>query len=74
MYNTAQRPFLHSCFWSTADWFGEKYQFHVPLNYGACDAHAVFFAVFGNLIASFSSDNMSVHAQDLFNENATKMA
>ena len=33
----------------------------------------VFFAVFENLIASFSQDNMSVHALDVFNENAAKM-
>ena len=33
----------------------------------------VFFAVFENLIASFSLDNMSVHALGTFNENATKM-
>ena len=33
----------------------------------------VLFAVFETLIASFSLDNMSVHALDVFNENATKM-
>ena len=33
----------------------------------------VFFAVFENLIASFSYDNMSVHALDVFSENTTKM-
>ena len=33
----------------------------------------VFFAVFDNLKASFSQDNMSVHTLDVFIENATKM-
>ena len=33
----------------------------------------VFFAVFENFIASFSSDNMLVHALDVFNERATEI-
>ena len=41
IYNTARRLPLQSCFWLTADWFGEKYQFHEPWNYGARDARAV---------------------------------
>ena len=35
--------------------------------------HFMFFAVFKNLNASFSEDNMSEHALDIFIENATKM-
>ena len=37
--------------------------------------HVLFvgFAVFENLKASFSYDNMPVHAIDVFIENATKM-
>ena len=35
--------------------------------------HFRFFAVFKNLKLSFSEDNMPEHAQDIFNENATKM-
>ena len=35
--------------------------------------HFMFFAVFKNLKASFSEDNMSGHALDIFIENATKM-
>ena len=34
---------------------------------------SVLFADIENLIASFSSDNMSVDALDVFNENATQM-
>ena len=33
----------------------------------------VFFAVFENLLASFSLDNKSVHAPDVYNENDTYM-
>ena len=33
----------------------------------------MFIAAFKNLKSSFSKDNMPVHAQDVFNENATKM-
>ena len=35
--------------------------------------HFVFFAVLKNLKSSFSEDNMSGHALDIFIENATKM-
>ena len=35
--------------------------------------HFMFFAVFKNLISSFSEDNMPGHALDIFIENATKM-
>ena len=40
---------------STADWFGEKNQFHEPWNYGARDVRAVcVYRSFETLIASFS--------------------
>ena len=57
------------------DWFGEIKQFQEPSNYGACDAHVffMFFAVVKNLKLLFSDDNMSVHALNIFIENATKM-
>ena len=52
----------------------KKYHFHEPRNYGARDARAdCVLAVFENLIASFSLDNMSVHAPGVYNENATNM-
>ena len=35
--------------------------------------HFMFFAVLNNLKSSFSEDNLSGHAQDIFIENATKM-
>ena len=35
--------------------------------------HFMFFAVFKNLKASFSDDNMPGHALEMFFENATKM-
>ena len=35
--------------------------------------HFMFFAVFKNLKSSFSEDNMSEHALNIFIENATKM-
>ena len=35
--------------------------------------HFMFFAVFKNLISSFSEDNMPEHALDIFIENTTKM-
>ena len=35
--------------------------------------HFMFFAVFKNLKSPFSEDNRSVHALDIFIENATKM-
>ena len=35
--------------------------------------HFMFFAVFKNLKSSFSEDNMSDHAFDIFIENAIKM-
>ena len=34
--------------------------------------HKMFFAIFTNLKSSFSEDNMSEHALDIFIENATK--
>ena len=33
----------------------------------------MFFAVFKNLVSSFSEDNMPEHALDIFIENATIM-
>ena len=33
----------------------------------------LFFVVFKNLKSSFSEDNMLVHVQDVFIENATKI-
>ena len=36
--------------------------------------HFMFFTVFKNLKSSFSEDNMTGHALDIFIENATKMA
>ena len=35
--------------------------------------HFMFFAVFKNLEACFSGNNMPEHALDIFIENATKM-
>ena len=35
--------------------------------------HFMFFAVFKNLISSFTKDDMPGHSLDIFIENATKM-
>ena len=42
IYNTALWLLLRSCFWSTANWFGEIKQFHEPWNYDARDVRAFY--------------------------------
>ena len=58
-----------------ADWFGEIKESSTSPGTMMLVMHVLFmfFVVFKNLKSSFSEDNMSIHALDIFIENATKI-